>query len=83
MPSLRGYGSFGENSLPTSSLTETMQSLTETMQMPESKAFIDTNILLYLLSADTDKADRAEKIVQAQNKGVSPGKQKLIFDIVF
>jgi hypothetical protein len=76
MPSLRGYGSFGENSLPTSSLTETMQ-------MPESKAFIDTNILLYLLSADTDKADRAEKIVQAQNKGVSPGKQKLIFDIVF
>ncbi len=33
--------------------------------MPESKAFIDTNILLYLLSADTDKADRAEKIVRA------------------
>ncbi len=33
--------------------------------MPELKAFIDTNILLYLLSSDTDKADRAEIIVQA------------------
>ena len=32
--------------------------------MPASKAFIDTNILLYLLSADTDKADRAEVIVR-------------------
>ena len=34
------------------------------MQMPASKAFIDTNILLYLLSADADKADRAELIVR-------------------
>ena len=33
--------------------------------MPESKAFIDTNVLLYLLSSDTDKADRAETILQA------------------
>ncbi|MCF6209374.1 MAG: PIN domain-containing protein [Gammaproteobacteria bacterium] len=33
--------------------------------MPEFKAFIDTNILLYLLSSDTDKADKAEKIVLA------------------
>jgi len=33
--------------------------------MPDPKVFIDTNILLYLLSADNDKADRAEKIVQA------------------
>jgi len=32
--------------------------------MPDPKAFIDTNILLYLLSADTAKADRAETIVQ-------------------
>ena len=32
--------------------------------MPVSKAFIDTNILLYLLSADADKADRAEFIVR-------------------
>jgi len=32
--------------------------------MPASKAFIDTNILLYLLSADADKADRAELIVR-------------------
>jgi predicted nucleic acid-binding protein len=35
------------------------------MQMPETKAFIDTNILLYLLSEDSNKADRAETIVQA------------------
>jgi len=33
--------------------------------MPEIKAFIDTNILLYLLSEDSDKADRAETIVRA------------------
>jgi predicted nucleic acid-binding protein len=33
--------------------------------MPDPKVFIDTNILLYLLSADNDKADRAEKIIQA------------------
>ena len=33
--------------------------------MPDPKAFIDTNILLYLLSADTDKADCAETILRA------------------
>ncbi len=35
--------------------------------MPDTKptAFIDTNILLYLLSDDTSKADRAENIVQS------------------
>jgi predicted nucleic acid-binding protein len=33
--------------------------------MPDPKVFIDTNILLYLLSANNDKADRAEIIVQA------------------
>ena len=33
--------------------------------MPDTEVFIDTNILLYLLSADNDKADRAEMIVQA------------------
>jgi predicted nucleic acid-binding protein len=32
--------------------------------MPEPKAFIDTNVLLYLLSADSDKADRAEAILR-------------------
>jgi predicted nucleic acid-binding protein len=32
--------------------------------MPGHKAFIDTNILLYLLSADTVKADRTETILQ-------------------
>jgi predicted nucleic acid-binding protein len=35
------------------------------MQMPDPKVFIDTNILLYLLSANNEKADRAEIIVQA------------------
>jgi predicted nucleic acid-binding protein len=35
------------------------------MQMPDPKTFIDTNVLLYLLSADTSKANRAETIVQA------------------
>ena len=34
------------------------------MQMPDLKTFIDSNVLLYLLSTDTDKADRAEEIVQ-------------------
>jgi len=33
--------------------------------MPEIKAFIDTNILLYLLSEDSNKADQAETIVRA------------------
>jgi predicted nucleic acid-binding protein len=32
--------------------------------MPVPKAFIDSNILLYLLSADADKANRAEEIVR-------------------
>jgi predicted nucleic acid-binding protein len=35
------------------------------MQMPETKVFIDTNILLCLLSEDSNKADRAETIVRA------------------
>ena len=29
----------------------------------KGKAFFDTNVLLYLLSADTDKAQRAEELV--------------------
>ena len=33
--------------------------------MPESRAFIDTNVFLYLLSSDTNKADRVEMILQA------------------
>ncbi len=32
--------------------------------MPAPKAFIDTNVLLYLLSEDMNKADQAEEIVQ-------------------
>lgn len=32
--------------------------------MPGPKVFIDTNVLLYLLSADNGKADRAEMVVQ-------------------
>lgn len=35
------------------------------MQMPGPKAFIDTNILLYLLSADNAKADQAETVLRA------------------
>lgn len=35
------------------------------MQITAVKSFIDTNVLLYLLSANTTKADRAEAIVQA------------------
>ncbi len=33
--------------------------------MPDPESFIDTNILIYLLSEDTDKANRAEEIVRA------------------
>lgn len=32
--------------------------------MPGPKAFIDSNILIYLLSADAAKADRAEAVIQ-------------------
>ncbi len=32
--------------------------------MPDPKVFIDTDIVLYLLSAGKDKADRAEIILQ-------------------
>jgi len=35
------------------------------MPMPDPEPFIDTTIILYLLSEDTDKADRAEEIVRA------------------
>lgn len=31
--------------------------------MPEPKAFIDSNVLIYLFSADTGKADLAEKVI--------------------
>jgi predicted nucleic acid-binding protein len=33
--------------------------------MPAAEAFVDTNILVYLLSADAAKADRAETLVGA------------------
>jgi predicted nucleic acid-binding protein len=33
--------------------------------MPAAKPFIDSNVLLYLLSVDEHKADRAEEIVRA------------------
>lgn len=32
--------------------------------MPELKAFIDSNVLLYLLSADANKAGKAEMVMQ-------------------
>lgn len=55
------------------------------MQMSGPKAFIDTNIILYLFSADTEKADQAEKIVmaggrinvQVLNEMVSVARRKL------
>jgi predicted nucleic acid-binding protein len=31
--------------------------------MPDAKTFFDTNVLLYLLSADAAKADRAEELL--------------------
>ncbi len=33
--------------------------------MPNSKAFIDTNVLLYLLSSDIVKADQAESVLHS------------------
>ena len=33
--------------------------------MPDPKTFIDTNILIYLLSSDDEKADQAELILRA------------------
>lgn len=33
--------------------------------MSAAEDFIDTNVLLYLLSADTEKANRAEAVIQA------------------
>ena len=33
--------------------------------MSAAENFIDTNVLLYLLSADTEKANRAEAVIQA------------------
>jgi predicted nucleic acid-binding protein len=35
------------------------------MPMPETKAFIDTNVFLYLLSSDIEKADQAESVLQS------------------
>lgn len=32
--------------------------------MPDPEVFIDTNVLLYILSAENDKADRAERILR-------------------
>jgi hypothetical protein len=31
--------------------------------MPDAKTFFDTNVLLYLLSEDAAKADRAEELI--------------------
>jgi predicted nucleic acid-binding protein len=32
--------------------------------MPDAKTFFDTNVLLYLLSEDAAKADRAEELIE-------------------
>jgi predicted nucleic acid-binding protein len=53
--------------------------------MPETKAFFDTNVLLYLLSEDAAMADRAEELiaisgvisVQVLNAFVSVASRKL------
>jgi predicted nucleic acid-binding protein len=53
--------------------------------MPGSEAFFDTNVLLYLLSGDAVKADRAEQLlsgggvvsVQVLNEFASVGLRKL------
>ena len=37
--------------------------LTGPMPMPANSSFIDTNVLLYLMSADAEKANRAEEII--------------------
>jgi predicted nucleic acid-binding protein len=34
------------------------------MPMPGPKSFIDSNVLIYLLSADTTKADQAESVMK-------------------
>jgi predicted nucleic acid-binding protein len=55
--------------------------------MSAGEAFFDTNILLYLLSADTEKADRAEELlaqggrisVQVLNEFASVATRKLGF----
>lgn len=38
------------------------------MTAPDSPAFIDTNILIYLLSDDPKKADQAERVVRLGGK---------------
>ena len=53
--------------------------------MPGAKTFFDTNVLLYLLSADAAKADRAEELlagggivsVQVLNEFAAVGSRKL------
>lgn len=53
--------------------------------MTESKYFIDTNVLIYLLSADPEKADKAESIlrmggqinVQVLNETANVARRKL------
>ncbi len=53
--------------------------------MPEAKVFLDTNVLLYLLSPDATKADRAEALldrggvisVQVLNEFASVATRKL------
>jgi predicted nucleic acid-binding protein len=53
--------------------------------MPDAETFFDTNVLLYLLSADSAKADRAEELlanggvisVQVLNEFAAVGSRKL------
>ena len=45
--------------------------------MPDLNPFIDTNILLYLMSEDTEKADRAEEIVHAGGPNQRAGLKRI------
>jgi predicted nucleic acid-binding protein len=57
--------------------------------MSEAKRFVDTNVLLYLLSADASKADRAEQVltegavlsIQVLNEFASVATRKLKMSI--
>ena len=58
--------------------------------MPDAKPFLDTNVVLYLLSADAAKADRAEELlagggiisVQVLNEFAAVASRKLVYRFI-